>query len=206
MNKRQIAALETRKKLINAMKELMAEKQPDQITIDQITERAGTSKGNFYNHFKRREDLISEIAMEKYEEIKNHLSGSKLAVDQKVSEFLIRSAQIIEENSLLMAQNWMKSVCAPLNEETNGRHKMQFDYRTLLDYIRLGQENGEISRELDAEKTALVILDAYYGSVALWCISGGSIDLQKNIADLCKKLPALISVSLQKPDVIQDNG
>ena len=55
MGKRQDAALQTRKKIIEAMKELLDEKKAEEINIEEITQRAHIAKGSFYTHFKRKE-------------------------------------------------------------------------------------------------------------------------------------------------------
>ena len=67
MGKRQEAALETRQKLINAVKKLSETKEYHEMSIDEITQTAGVAKGTFYTYFKRREDIISVIAYENFD-------------------------------------------------------------------------------------------------------------------------------------------
>jgi len=51
----------TRLKLLNAAREMFAEKGFDSTTIDDITERADVGKGTFYYHFTDKQDLIGEL-------------------------------------------------------------------------------------------------------------------------------------------------
>ena len=69
MTNRQIAALETRKKLLAAGKKLICEKGLSNTAIEEITEAAGVSKGTFYTYFKRKEDIVSELSGESFRDI-----------------------------------------------------------------------------------------------------------------------------------------
>ena len=62
MNQRQIAASKKRQKLIDTALMLLKEKGFDAINVEEITQKAGVAKGTFYNHFKRKEDIIVEIS------------------------------------------------------------------------------------------------------------------------------------------------
>jgi AcrR family transcriptional regulator len=52
---------QTRKKLLDAARQVFAEKGLDMTRIGDITERADVGKGTFYNHFKSKEHLIREL-------------------------------------------------------------------------------------------------------------------------------------------------
>ena len=45
----------------NAFIELLKQKKYEQITVKDIIEFAGYSRGSFYNHYKEKEDLLNEI-------------------------------------------------------------------------------------------------------------------------------------------------
>jgi AcrR family transcriptional regulator len=51
----------TRKKLLNAAREVFVEKGLDLTTIDNITERADVGKGTFYYHFNEKNELIESL-------------------------------------------------------------------------------------------------------------------------------------------------
>jgi AcrR family transcriptional regulator len=57
--KRRVKA--TRLKLLNAARDMFAEKGFDSTTIDDITERADVGKGTFYYHFTDKDDVIAEL-------------------------------------------------------------------------------------------------------------------------------------------------
>ena len=62
MNNRQLAALETKRKLMEAAQKLICEKGLNDTSVEQITETAGVSKGTFYTYFKKKEDIVLALS------------------------------------------------------------------------------------------------------------------------------------------------
>ena len=58
---RQARAVRTRKQLVSSAIRLCRTKDFDDITVDAIVEAAGVSKGTFFYHFPRKEDLLVEL-------------------------------------------------------------------------------------------------------------------------------------------------
>lgn len=185
MGKRQEAALETRQKLIDAMRKLLQEKEADNIGIEEITLRAGVAKGTFYTHFKRKEDVISVIAMEYYHIAKEnalHFSGG---IYEQLCSYLRDSAQIIKKNTLQIAQNWMKSVTAPLPDEQGGMDKYRFDYDNIMEMVKNAVRRGELQTDAPCTLITRSIMNSYYGTVVSWCITKGEAELVEGIEDYC---------------------
>ncbi|AMM53950.1 TetR/AcrR family transcriptional regulator [Pyrococcus kukulkanii] len=55
--------MDTREKLLHSAKKLFARKGFDRVTVDEIVRDAGVAKGTFYLYFKRKEDIIREVAI-----------------------------------------------------------------------------------------------------------------------------------------------
>ena len=68
MTNRKIAALETRKKLLEAGKRIICKKGLDNTAVEEITEAAGVSKGTFYTYFRRKEDIVFELSRQVFGE------------------------------------------------------------------------------------------------------------------------------------------
>ena len=66
----------TRQALLDAAREMFAEKGLDLTTIDDITHRADVGKGTFYYHFKSKGRLIQEL-------IRDMLTNLTAAIDEK---------------------------------------------------------------------------------------------------------------------------
>jgi len=65
--KRRVRA--TQLKLLNAAREVFAEKGFDNTTIDDITERADVGKGTFYYHYSEKQDVIAELVNKMMDEL-----------------------------------------------------------------------------------------------------------------------------------------
>lgn len=185
MGKRQEAALETRQKLIDAMRELLQEKEADRIGIEEITIRAGVAKGTFYTYFKRKEDVISVIAMECYQVVRENALQFSGDVYEQLCRYLRDSAKIIKKNTLQIAQNWIKSVAAPLPGERGGIDKYRFDYDNIMEMVKRAVERGELLSDTPCALTTRIIMNSYYGAVLSWCITKGETELIENIDNYC---------------------
>ena len=58
---RQARAVETRKKIIQAAKVLIAAKGFADTSIEDIAKQAGVSTGSFYTYFKKKEDVVEAL-------------------------------------------------------------------------------------------------------------------------------------------------
>lgn len=185
MDKRKEGAIKTRRKLIEAMRELLNENAVDKINIEDITRRAGVAKGSFYSHFNRKEDIISAIAMEEYEAAMSSALTSGGTTYAMLSEYLIKSAEIIDSHTLVLAQNWLKCVAAPIEGEHCGVDKYSYDLNNITRLISSGVSSGELIKDASVQNIAQAIINAYYGAVATWCITGGKADLKNGINGFC---------------------
>jgi len=186
MGIRQEAKQQSRQKIIDAMRLLLQEKEADSINIEDITTKAGIAKGSFYTHFKRKEDVISVIAMEEYNAMtENVLALSGDAYD-RICEYLCCSAKIIDEMTLQVAQNWMKSVTAPIEDEHGRLDKYSYDCDNIRRLLTDGIERSELADDTPTDAVTEIIMNAYYGAVANWCITGGEKDLVTGIEGFCK--------------------
>ena len=195
MGKRQEAALETRQKLIDAVKKLSETKPYNEMSIDDITQTAGVAKGTFYTYFKRREDVISVIAYEDLDRALKRACDENSDIVDRIARFLNDSAVIIEDTTLQVAQQWYRSVTSPLDGDTLGMDKLGYDSGFVERCLQSAVENGALQEDTPVRSLAMQIVSAYYGAVALWCISDGKISHKEIIKDLCESgLPKIIEV------------
>ncbi len=81
-------AARTRRALIAAGFDLLAEKPIDAIPVDEVVARAGVAKGSFFNHFADKPAFASAIA----EEVRGELEGRIATANAGVEEPLARIA------------------------------------------------------------------------------------------------------------------
>lgn len=188
MGKRQEAALETRQKIVDAVRALLRQRRADEINIEDITQRAGVAKGTFYTHFKRKEDVISVLAMECYTLLLDDVLSSAAGTFAKLRRYLVHSARIIEKNTLQIAQNWAKSVAAPIAGELCGVEKYNFDRENILNLLKSGAASGELLPDTPCEALADGIMEGYYGAVFVWCLTSGETPLERALESFCETI------------------
>ena len=72
-----------------ALTNLLLVKKYNDIRVNDITKKAGVSRGTFYQHFLDKDDLANEIGLETTTEFQEILSGGNLDNYKKVMEALI---------------------------------------------------------------------------------------------------------------------
>ncbi|MDO4587856.1 MAG: TetR/AcrR family transcriptional regulator [Planctomycetia bacterium] len=185
MGKRQEESLRTRQKLIDAIKALKKEKEYRDIRIEEITEKAEVAKGTFYVYFKRKEDLIAAAAYDRFDIFKQESLEEAGGIEAQIGSFLQKSTDLIEKESLEMAQQWLRSGVAPLEKDSLVSEKLRYDRGVIEEYIRYAIDASVLCKSTPIEKLSLQIVSQYYGTLCLWCISDGKISMKQLIDEFC---------------------
>ena len=169
MEKRTYAASDqTKHALAAALKELMAQKPIDKITIHDLTERCGIRRQNFYYHFEDVYDLMRWMFQEEAVSLLRQHEGTLLW-----QEGLLQLFRYIEEN---------KAVCLCALRSVGREHLKRFfetDVHTIIHRTveQFGHEVGAISAgvtEADIELTTHFYVVALTGMLESWLL--GEID------------------------------
>ena len=169
MEKRTYAASDqTKHALAAALKELIAQKPIDKITIHDITERCGIRRQNFYYHFEDVYDLMRWMFQEEAMSLLRQHEGTLLW-----QEGLLQLFRYIEEN---------KAVCLCALRSVGREHLKRFfetDIHAIIHRTveQFGHEVGAISSgvtESDVELVTHFYVVALTGMLESWLL--GEID------------------------------
>lgn len=169
MEKRTYAASDqTKHALAAALKELMAQKPIDKITIHDITECCGIRRQNFYYHFEDVYDLMRWMFQEEAVSLLGQHEGTLLW-----QEGLLQLFRYIEEN---------RAVCLCALRSVGREHLKRFfetDVHAIIHRTveQFGHEVGAISAgatEADIELTTHFYVVALTGMLESWLL--GEID------------------------------
>ena len=184
MGRKQIAAEQTRQKIMNAAEKLIAARGFDNVTVDEIAAEAGVAKGSFYTHFKRKEDVVGELAHIHFETMRDRSDKLDSGVCDKVSAYLTESMKYIVKSGIKLAQQWMKCGMEPeLTADVS--NKFVYDMRMIREMLEAAVRSGELSRGTPVETIARFAAVEYYGAVACWCITNGAMDPVKVLEEYC---------------------
>ena len=107
MTNRQLAALETKKKLLEAGKWLICEKGLADTSVEEITQTCGVSKGTFYTYFKRKEDIALELSRDMFHEILENAKVQEGDFLKKLTHYMVNFSGYIEQAGVKLSQEWV---------------------------------------------------------------------------------------------------
>jgi len=99
--KKQSRGIETRDRILNVTKQLLSDHDFHTVTLDQISEQAGTSKSSLLWHFESKEMLLSEAACEVFHDLEQAVILEKddsLSLNEKAEILLNHVCTYFEDN------------------------------------------------------------------------------------------------------------
>jgi AcrR family transcriptional regulator len=174
-----------RNRLYAAALELFSEKGYEHTSVDEIAEAADVARGTFFNHFQRKEDLISAWGEERRERLKMGFAAARTDQHECLPLALDRCMRILAEinegerkttQSMLTA--WVKAG-RPLQEEP---------YLTdIFEYVIEGaRRHGEIPASVSPRRAGHVLRDVYFGTLYRWCQEPqGAFELRTELHAAC---------------------
>lgn len=188
MNKRQLSAQATRRKLITAGLELIKEKSFDAINVEDITRKAGVAKGSFYTYFKRKEDIVLDISRAPFGEIAEELQNmKKMELIERLTHYFHRFMECVESCGINVCRQWTKDVLDPNNVPDNkDGQKWKYDFEMLKGILEDAISNGELKKDTPVELLTHIIISELYGMMTCWCMSDGKFEPLEWTHKFCK--------------------
>ncbi|MCI9638570.1 MAG: TetR/AcrR family transcriptional regulator [Emergencia sp.] len=187
MTSRQIAALATKKKLLDAGSKIIAEKGLSQATVDEITALAGVSKGTFYTYFKKKEDIVFALGYGAFSEVLDKAMSLQDTFIEKIIYYMVHFSACIEDSGYKLSQEWIRSLSdISSSEETGPRGKLKFDLDSISRLIQAGVEEGNLAKDTPAEVLTHTLADILYGQMFCWSVSDSSYSLRARTEEFCE--------------------
>ena len=174
---RQKAALETRRRLMDAAADLMAEKGFANVSVDDIVHRCGVARGTFYIYFRNKEDIGFAITRQPFADMREEIDSMPGSPAEKMRVYLVRFFDPIETTGLPITQQWVRNVIDPASvPEGYDSNKLDYDQGMLKDILRTMVQRKELRADTPTDDIAGSIIAELYGVMVCWCMSGGSYD------------------------------
>lgn len=165
----------TKNTILAVARELFLYQGIHNTTMTQISDRVGISARTIYRYFENKDVLAATIAVEqrsKLEDNRHALSlttGSGYDRMEKHLDFLLKYQFL---SSTLHISNFLVEYYYYLNSVSNPKPipkenvKLRTEYMNLIiSFLELGQEDGSISKEIDAQKSGEMFFTAYINLV-----------------------------------------
>lgn len=170
MANRQQLALATKHKIVTVARQLIAEKGINNISVQDITDKAGVAKGSFYTYFDKKEDILNELVYQNFSALKDKYLQCESIKAEQVLQYLLNFTMMIYEGGLELCKSWTSSELLGKNGSI-----CKFD----LDCSHL-KEILIVTNIEDAEQKAYNIMAYLYGMMTVWCMTDGRCDFLQN--------------------------
>src|SRR5471030_876337 len=181
---RQMQALTTKNKIYKVAIDLMEKNGYESMKIEDVCKKAKVSVGSFYNYFKSKNDILSEIFKRADNYFENEVIGnihSSNSLD-KIVEFFTYYASYNE----LVGIDTMKQLYNFNNKLfiTEGRYMQN----SVKDIIIEGQNKGEISTVMTPNEISKYLFIAARGIAYDWCLHEGQYNIKEFMNNYFKQL------------------
>lgn len=202
MTNRQLAALETKRKLLEAAKKIICEKGLTNTSTGEITKACGVSNGTFYTYFKRKEDVIFALSREIFQEIFQKAQVYDGTFMERLMFYMMSFSGYIEKSSLKLCQEWVRNTVDPdLVENQDDKNKLHMDIESIKGLIQSGVEKGELKADTPVDILAHTLTDVLYGEMLCWDMSGGAYSFEERTKEFCNLfLSAIVNPYLDRKD------
>lgn len=171
-NRRQRHRIETRERIFRAALQLFAERGYLETTVEDITEAADVGKGTFFNYFRTKEHVLEQYGEERVQAVERALElvrSGKQSVSEVLKDLATDLAgQSSESPELLRAVFAANLTSVAVLSELQKRVRRARSLLTQI--IALGQQSGEIRRDLPATEMARLIRLIFMGVTVAWSL------------------------------------
>lgn len=173
ISRRERHRAEMRERIFRAALQLFAERGYLETTVEDITEAADVGKGTFFNYFPTKEHVLSHYGEERVQEIERSLerarSGKESILDVLKDLATDLAGQSSESPDLIRSVFAANLSCAPVRAELQKR--IERGRELLGEIFALGQQRGEIRRDLSPAELGRLIRLIFMGVTIAWAIN-----------------------------------
>lgn len=135
--------------------------------VEEIATNAGIGKGTVYEYFNSKKEIFQEMLRYMFE---SYIEGAKEStfhqktVRDKFVALLDFHWRFVNVHSDVIEQSFFRfeNISESIRPHIINMHRRIFEF--VLDMVEEGIENGEISREIDAEMASILLLSSINGS------------------------------------------
>jgi AcrR family transcriptional regulator len=172
--RRQRRSSDIRERLFRASLDLFAQRGFAGTTVEDITNAADVGKGTFFNYFPSKDHILlafAEMQLAKLQSIIDNLRTSGEPVPQFLRTLGVRMTAEPGRNpsivrALLLANLSSKPVREAMRVTQARGHEL------LSEFVKIGQQRGELRTDLPAGEIAHVFRQTVFGTLLIWSLYG----------------------------------
>ena len=173
-SRRERRSAEIRERLFRSALQLFAQKGFAETTVEDITEAADVGKGTFFNYFPSKDHILlafSDMQLAKLEQSIHGLRTSQQSLPEFMRGLVLRMSEEPLRNpgmirALLLGYLSSNPVREAMINKQNRAHALH------KQMVEIGQERGEIRKDLPAAEIAHVFRQTILGTLLIWSVTG----------------------------------
>jgi len=173
-SRRERRSADIRERLFRSALHLFAQKGFAETTVEDITEAADVGKGTFFNYFPSKDHILlafSDMQLAKLEQSINGLVASQQPLREFMRSLVLRMTEEPLRNpgmirALLLGYLSSNPVREAMINKQNRAHALH------KQMVEIGQERGEIRKDLPAAEIAHVFRQTILGTLLIWSVTG----------------------------------
>jgi len=173
-DRRQRRSSQTRERLFRAALDLFAKHGFADTTVEDITNAADVGKGTFFNYFPSKDHILlafAEMQLSKLESIIHNLRNTREPVPQFLRTLAVRMTEEPGRNPSLMRALLLANLSStPVRDGM--RINQTRGHRLLTEFVEIGQQRGELRKDLPAGDIAHVFRQTVFGTLLIWSLYG----------------------------------
>jgi len=189
-DKRKVQGAETRKKLYEIAEKMFMERNFSDVSVEDITDEAGITKGAFYVHFESKDALIALLIADYASRADTNYKAfvESLPDDMSSSSVLVALAEKITDilSNTLGYEN-MKKIYQMLLAGTMGTEAVKGYSRELYalfySILEKGIRRGDLTSSLPPEALSRHFVMAIRGVSYEWCVRYPDFDLREQAVE-----------------------
>lgn len=195
--------MKTRRKLLEAGKRLIEERNFDNVSVDDIVKSCGVARGTFYIYFKNKQDLVQAISRQPFADIENEIEKMDCSIEKRLCYYAKEFTLRIQQHGLKITQQWVKNVIDPeaIPEDKDGK-KLEYDLTALQRIICKAVADNELKENIPTDEISILIISQLYGVMTCWCMSNGKLNTEVLLENYCSRQ----LIPLLAPYLINSNG
>ena len=169
MTNRQRAAMETRRRLLETGKRLIAQQGFCNVSIDDIVKACGVARGTFYTYFRNKEDIVQAISCQPCGDIEAVIEEIDGTAEEKLCCYVREFTARIQRHGLKITQQWVKNVIDPdVSLEERGGRKLNDDLECLGGILREEVRRGALKDDTPVQAISRLTITQLYGIMTCW--------------------------------------
>ena len=158
---------ELRKRIYDEAGRLFLRQGYDATTVEQIAEAADVAQATFFNYFPSKDDLIQQMTSEVLGVVRLLVEEQRkrdASTAERIGDVARRATRLIQNTQLLT-----RDLLRALMRKPEGSGPLLADVRhALAEFMRDGQELGDVRSDRDAEFLAEMLIAVFYGTITHW--------------------------------------